>query len=177
MSLPQPAAAALMGVAPRTLRDWDASGKGPPRNSDGTYPGPGLVAWRIAKETGADLDASRERARKDKEWADKLAIGNQASRGEYLPRDPTLGSVAVAYGIVQSGVVQLPDEIGQICPPGIAPAIVAESRIRCHQMLADCAARLRELARAATDADSESVGGSEPSDVEGVERDGGPVED
>jgi len=82
--LSQKAAAELLSTTPRSLRDWEAAGQGIPRNADGTYSGPALVAWRIARSSGGaeELDAEQERARKDKEAADRLALQNAETRGD-----------------------------------------------------------------------------------------------
>ena len=53
--LAQPVAAALLGIAPRKLRDLPA-----PRNPDGTYSGPSLLAWRCRRATAAEIVASIE---------------------------------------------------------------------------------------------------------------------
>jgi phage terminase Nu1 subunit (DNA packaging protein) len=85
-ALTQQAAAELLGVTPRTLRDWEKAGGAVPRNANGTYSAPALVAWFVARERGdADaLDSEQERARKDKETADKLAMENALRRGELI---------------------------------------------------------------------------------------------
>lgn len=79
--LKQKTAAELLGVTARTLRDWSDA----PRNTDGTYDGTVLVRWLVAREAGVELDPVRERARKDKELADKYAAENAVRRGELLP--------------------------------------------------------------------------------------------
>jgi hypothetical protein len=84
-ALTQLQTAALLSVTPRTLRDWEKAGRGPPRNSDGTYPGPAVVAWEVGRHRPGledDLDGEQERARKDKEQADKLALENAETRGD-----------------------------------------------------------------------------------------------
>lgn len=81
-ALTQQAAATLLGVTPRSLRDWEQAGDGIPRNADGSYPGPALVAWYIARQSGDVLDAMKERARKDSEHADSIALKNAETRGD-----------------------------------------------------------------------------------------------
>lgn len=81
-ALTQQEAATLLSVTARSLRDWENAAEGVPRNTDGTYPGPALFAWYLARQAGDALDALKERARKDREHADKLALENAETRGD-----------------------------------------------------------------------------------------------
>ena len=83
-SLTQLEMAALLSVTPRTLRDWEKAGESIPRNEDGTYPGPAVIAWEIGRHSMPEgiLNGEQEKARRDKESADKLAMENAARRGE-----------------------------------------------------------------------------------------------
>ena len=81
-ALSQQAAATLLAVTSRSLRDWEKAGEGVPRNADGSYPGPALVAWYVKRQAGPQLDPVRERARRDKEAADKQAMENAVRRNE-----------------------------------------------------------------------------------------------
>jgi hypothetical protein len=123
-SLNQKQAAALLSTTPRSLRDWEAAGQGLPRNPDGTYPGPALVAWYVARETGEELDPSRERARKDKEAADKLAMENAETRGD-------LGRVSVMEREIASLLADHRQNALAL-PTKLAPALkgLDEERIR-----------------------------------------------
>jgi phage terminase Nu1 subunit (DNA packaging protein) len=76
-NLNQRTAAELIGVTARTLRDWTDA----PRNADNSYDGTALVRWLVRREAGVELDPVRERARKDKELADKYALENEVRRG------------------------------------------------------------------------------------------------
>lgn len=64
--LSQKLAAELLAVTPRTLRDWSDA----PRNPDGSYDGPALVAWLLSRDRTGGLDPTQERARRD---ADRIA--------------------------------------------------------------------------------------------------------
>lgn len=108
--LSQTAAAALLSVTPRSLRDWEKAGDGIPRNPDGTYPGPALVAWFVSRQTGDELDAMKERARKDKEAADKLALENAKTRGELAPIAVMEDEVASLLGDHRTNALGLPSK-------------------------------------------------------------------
>ena len=80
-ALTQVQAAALLSVAPRTLRDWHDA----PRNPDGTYPGPSLVAFYVGKLTGGgEFDDQRQRLAAAQ--AEKVEHENAVRRGELAPR-------------------------------------------------------------------------------------------
>ena len=79
--LNQTQAAALLSVAPRTLRDWHDA----PRNKDGTYPGPALVAYYVARITGGgEYDDQRQRLAAAQ--AEKVEHENAVRRGELARR-------------------------------------------------------------------------------------------
>lgn len=80
-SVSQKQAAELLSTTPRTIRTWEAEGL--PRLADGRYSGPELVAWYVRRHRAQDgeLDPAQERARRDREMADKLAMENERRRG------------------------------------------------------------------------------------------------
>jgi len=80
-SLTQVQAAALLSVAPRTLRDWPDA----PRNANGSYPAAALVSFFVLKQTGDELDLTKERARLAKEQADRTSLQNAIARGDVIP--------------------------------------------------------------------------------------------
>jgi hypothetical protein len=108
--LTQLEAAALLSVTPRSLRDWEKAGDGIPRNPDGSYPGPALVAWYVARMTGEELDANRQRARKDKEAADKLALDNAKTRADLAPISIMEEEVASLLGDHRTNALGLPSK-------------------------------------------------------------------
>jgi hypothetical protein len=80
-ALSQIQAAALLSVAPRTLRDWHDA----PRNKDATYPGPALVAYYVAKIAGGgEYDDQRQRLAAAQ--AEKVERENAVRRGELAQR-------------------------------------------------------------------------------------------
>ena len=83
-ALLQREAAKLLGKTTRTLRSWESDGDEVPRNEDGSYPGPELVAWYVVRSTAGQLDPNQERARRDHEHANKLAMENAVRRGELI---------------------------------------------------------------------------------------------
>ena len=81
-ALTQIQAAALLSVAPRTLRDWHDA----PRNPDGTYPGSALVAYYVAKLGGSgEFDNQRERLAAAQ--AEKVEMENAVCRGRLADLD------------------------------------------------------------------------------------------
>lgn len=80
-ALTQSQAAALLSVAPRTLRDWHDA----PRNKDGSYPGPSLVAYYVAKIAGGgEYDDQRQRLAAAQ--AEKVEHENALRRGQLADR-------------------------------------------------------------------------------------------
>lgn len=76
--LSQKAAAELLGVTSRTLRDWSHA----PRNEDGTYPGPELVQWLLDRRMPDEPDLSDQRQRLAAAQAEKVEMDNAVRRGE-----------------------------------------------------------------------------------------------
>lgn len=80
-ALTQGQAAALIGVTPRALREWHDA----PRNRDGTYPGPALVAYYVERVTGSgDFDDQRQRLAAAQ--SEKIERDNAVRRGELIER-------------------------------------------------------------------------------------------
>lgn len=79
--LTQIEAAALLSVTTRTLRDWEKAGAGIPRNDDGTYPGPALVAWEVSRHRqDGEFDDQRERLAAAQ--AERVEAENAVRRGQ-----------------------------------------------------------------------------------------------
>lgn len=129
--LKQQTAAELLGVTARTLRDWTDA----PRNADGSYDGPALVAWLVQRHGGSDLDPVHERARRDKEQADRLALENRLRRGEVAP----LAEVARAWEAVLQAcrlrLLRLPTDCAAAVPPDQAATVQATVRNGVHEAL------------------------------------------
>jgi hypothetical protein len=175
--LSQKAAAALLNTTPRSLRDWEAAGEGIPRNADGSYPGPQLVAWYVERCSGETLDGNKERARKDAEAADKLALENAETRGE-LGR---LSEMEEWFGghveRARARLIQIPNALGQVVDPRTAGSVVAESRRLIYEALAELAsdaasagAEPAEEMDAAADPYGEPVGGPEAPPIKRKQR-------
>lgn len=101
--LSQKQAAELVGVTPRSLREWHA-----PRNADGSYPGPQLVAWLLQRQQAGDLDPVQERARKDAEHADRLAMANAVTRGKLVSTEEVVEKVGGYIDACRNRLAQLP---------------------------------------------------------------------
>lgn len=76
--LTQTQAAALLSIAPRTLRDWSDA----PRNEDGSYPGPALVTYYVARRFGAGEEFDDQRQRLAAAQAERVEHDNAVRRGE-----------------------------------------------------------------------------------------------
>lgn len=81
-NLNQQDAAALIGVTSRTLRDWSDA----PRNRDGTYSGPDLVAYYVAKVRGSADEFENQKERLAAAQAEKVEMENAVRRGELARR-------------------------------------------------------------------------------------------
>ena len=81
-NLSQIQVATLLGVTPRTLRDWADA----PRNGDGSYSGPAIVAYFIAKRCGSENGEGErhptQRERLAAAQAEKVEAENRVRRGE-----------------------------------------------------------------------------------------------
>jgi hypothetical protein len=115
--------------------------------------------WRMARVvahmagTATDLDANKERARKDKESADKLALENARTRGELA----AVTEIADWYGAhvdrCSTRLDQIPDALGQLCDPRIAAIVIPECRRLIHEARAELAVDVRRT----EDDDSDEV--------------------
>ena len=147
-ALNQTQAAALLSVAPRTLRDWiDA-----PRNGDGTYPGPALVAYYVGKlGGGSEYDTQRERLAAAQ--AERVEAENAVRRGELAE----LGSVAAEWSALihacRAKLLSMPSKLGPQLIHVADPTVIA-ARIR-----AEVYAALVELG--GTDDDTDTDTGTE----------------
>lgn len=167
-ALNQQMAATLLSVTPRSLRDWEKAGEAVPRNPDGSYPGPALVAWYVVRQSGGEaLNAVKERARKDKESADKLAFENAVTRGDLARMHEADEWFGGHIERCRSRLIQLPDAIGQFIDPTSAPVVIGHTRRLVYEALAELATDSAETGSgssgavaAAADPDGESVGGS-----------------
>jgi hypothetical protein len=135
--------------------------------------------WRMARVvahlagSSTDLDANKERARKDKESADKLALENARTRGELA----AVNEIADWYGAhvdrCTTRLDQIPDALGQLCDPRIAAIVIPECRRLIHEARCELAVDVRQIGGsdsdemdASADRDRESVGRRESQTLE-----------
>jgi hypothetical protein len=183
-SLSQNDMAALLAVTTRTLRDWEKADIGLPRNEDGSYPGPAVIAWekhRHLEEEG-DLNPVQELARKNKALADKTEMEIAVKAGELGAISQVAEWYAGHIRKCKARLVQIPDAVGQFVDPRNAGVVVAEVRRLLFEALAELAAGRPRLGGAdsggvgaAADSDGEPVGGPESPVVERGKRRAGAV--
>jgi hypothetical protein len=157
-ALTQVETAALLSLAPRTLRDWvDA-----PRNADGSYNGPAIVAHYLKKQTGGDLDLNKERARLAKEQADRTGLQNAIARGDVIPSADVVAQWSAHIVAARAKLLSLPTKMASRLIAQTDVNYIAESlRSAVYEALDELAAWT-------------ASGGGEP--VEGTsEADGEPV--
>lgn len=172
LNFTQQAAATLLGVTPRTLRDWETAGKGVPRNGDGMYPGPELVAWYYSHKSGNDYDDQRERL--NAAQAEKVETENAVRRGELAQVSDVIRFVSdhivAARAKILGAAAKLSPQLVGINDPNI---IAARIRAEMHAALAELAeweptvgseagAEGNQALETAARFDSEPVGGQEP---------------
>ena len=143
-ALNQTQAAALLSVAPRTLRDWHDV----PRNADGSYPGPALVAYYVGKLGGAsEYDTQRERLAAAQ--AEKVEAENAVRRGELAELSAVAAEWSAAIHACRAKLLSMPAKLGPQLTHVADPTVIA-ARIR-----AEVYAALVELGGAAPDADGD----------------------
>lgn len=144
--------------------------------------------WRMARVfshlmgSGEALDGNAERARKDKESADKLALENAVTRSELGKLSEMEEWFGGHIDRCRARLIQTPDALGQFCDPRNAAVVVAEARRLIYEALAELAADGAEISAAvdeavdaAADSDSEPVGGSKPPPLKRKQRRARPV--
>jgi len=167
--------AAQLGQSDKTVRR--ALGDTPPDGTRGeTQPRYYLsTVFNSLMNLDGDLDANRERARKDKEMADKYALENRVRRGELLESQTVEREYGQFVISARARLIQLPDAIGQFCPPAVAASIVAETRKRVHEALSDLARSPVQAMDAAADVDGERMGGPGAEAIKRKQRRAGPM--
>jgi phage terminase Nu1 subunit (DNA packaging protein) len=154
--LTQIEAAALIGVAPRTLRDWP----GAPRNEDGSYDAAALVQYQIRRAWGdeGDLDLEQQRARLAKWQADKAEMEVVTRAGELCVTTELVEWYGNHVERCRSRLIQLPDSIRQFCDPRTADVVVGEVRRLLYEAMHELAApQTLPPRRQGSSADSYSV--------------------
>lgn len=150
-----------------------------------TTDGAGRVTrkWRMARVfahlhgSGEALDGPAERARKDKESADKLALENAERRGELAPIAEIADVIGGHIDRCCTRLDQIPDALGQFCEPRIATIVVPECRRLIHAARSELAADMAAIGTAAgrpvdatAEPDGEPVGRRESPAVERKQR-------
>lgn len=123
------------------------------------------------------LDGNQERARKDKEMADKLSLENRTRRRELQPLETVIHEVGTIIANANSKLRQIPHAIGQHVPQEVRLRVVNEAAKLVAEALDDLTKGTAEVLASPAGADSERVGGHEPEALNGSERGTGPVED
>jgi hypothetical protein len=95
------------------------------------------VLDHIYSGTSDGLDANKERARKDKEHADKLALENARTRAESISITQVVREVGDMIGACRSRLVAVPDAIGQILDVNTARTVVPAVRVKVYEALAE----------------------------------------
>lgn len=129
--LSQKVAAELLGVHARTLRDWPD----PPRNPDGTYPGPELVAWLIERRTPDEPDTEDQRQRLAAAQAEKVEMENAVRRGELAEVAVVGRTVTDLIANARTRLLRLPLDCAAEVPPDQRPAALAAARKAVHEAL------------------------------------------
>ena len=176
-------AAEFFGVSLPTIDAWIR--KGAPvkkRNARGGVGGlnlADLARHRIKTAQGRDRDPVAERARRDSEAADKLALDNARTRGELLDLTETRLSWVGTMTEVKQRILALPASLA----PQVIGATTEEARglieAAIHDALSSLADAGRGLARSAATAaapDGERVGGQASATEPGSERGAGAME-
>lgn len=164
-ALTQIQAAALLSVAPRTLRDWHDA----PRNGDGTYPGPAIVAYYVAK-LGTTTDYDNQRERLAAAQAERVEMENAVRRGQLVDiatiekfwADCVLNARARLLGM---GAKLGPQLVNLADPAVLAAAISGEARTALADLADYSPGDHADLSAvdASAAADGEPVGGSRAS--------------
>ena len=133
--LTQTQAAALLSVAPRTLRDWHDC----PRNKDGTYPGPALVAYYVAKVTGGgEFDDQRQRLAAAQ--AEKVEHDNAVRRGELARMADVVRAWTDCIANARAKALSMAAKLSpQLVNIGDASVIAAAVRAEVYAFLAELA--------------------------------------
>jgi hypothetical protein len=160
------------------MRDWADA----PRNGDGTYNGPALVAYYVAKLGGTDLDLNKEKARLTKEQADRTALANAISRGDVIPSSVAVQQWTDHVIAARAKLLSMPTKVGpQLVHATDVNVIAAVLKAAVYESLDELARWSPSEGAVEVDApagpDGEPVGGSGTETKRRVKRRAGTVED
>jgi len=129
--------AELLGVTPRTIRDWHAEGF--PRHEDGSYSGPDAVAWLLERRSpdGDAFDDQRQRLAAAQ--AEKVEAENALRRGELADMREVEKFWTDCISNARATLLRLPDDVGRTVPPDLRAAVVAAARKSVHGALNELA--------------------------------------
>ena len=155
--LNQQQAAQLIGVTSRTLRDWSDA----PRNKDGSYHGPDLVQWLLARK-GTDTDFDDQRQRLAAAQAEKVEHENAIRRGE-------LADLRDVARVWDDGVSAARSKLLAL-PTKVSPQLVniADANVIATAVRTEIYAALAELADYEPPVESEQPGPGGAEDVPAV---------
>ncbi|MEN9317321.1 MAG: Phage packaging protein Nu1 [Pseudomonadota bacterium] len=124
-ALNQQQAAALLGVTARSLRDWADA----PRNGDGTYDGPMLVQWYVARERGLIGEYDTQRERLAAAQAEKVEAENAVRRGELAELSAVAEQWSAHIHAARAKLLSMPAKLGPQLTHVADPTVIA-ARIR-----------------------------------------------
>jgi phage terminase Nu1 subunit (DNA packaging protein) len=133
--LSQKVAAELLGVTPRAMRDWPDA----PRNPDGTYPGPDLVAWFIERRTpDAAPEVEDQRQRLAAAQAEKVEHENAVRRGELARMDDVVRFWTDCIANTRARLLGMPSKLApQLVNITSAPVIQSAIRAEVYAALTE----------------------------------------
>jgi len=134
-ALTQGQAAALLSVTARAIRDWHDA----PRNPDGTYPGPALIAYYIAKLTG-DGEFDDQRQRLAAAQSEKVEHENALRRGQLAARADVVRFWTECVANMRAKALSMPSKLSpRLVNIGDAGIISAAIRAEVYAFLAELA--------------------------------------
>jgi phage terminase Nu1 subunit (DNA packaging protein) len=152
--------AEIVGVTSRTLTEWQKEGLpfAPKRGRENGYNTAEVIEWIVAKEVskklvlsdGQAIDADYERARKDREMADRIAMENRVRRGELMEIEQVKKGWIDILSTVKSRILSLPSRS--------ASKVASEKKAElCNEILMqDCRNILEEMSSGIDFEDTES---------------------
>ena len=155
-SLTQIQAAALLSIAPRTLRDWADC----PRNADGSYPGPALVAYYAAKMGGNSGEFDDQRERLAAAQAEKVETENALRRKQLAVVSDVVAAWTDHILACRAKLLSLPSKLSPVLLNLDDPNLIAATiRAEVNAALAELAEyQPAEVGPGSHDAGVESVG-------------------